>query len=735
MRNKTLIKGDSFMIVANDLKQEEMQKKGNSILNNAKYSTDNTDEWYTTYDTVAEEVSHYKNQFEGKVVLCNCDDPYESNFCYYFLKHFNQLKLKKLICTSYSGSKIEQIQDNFQLTLDLFNTDGDPVLFDRGYVLTVTKMPGMVGEEISDKVIQDVLEKKGVVKKLQGNGDFRSSECVEYLKECDICCTNPPFSLFSALFSLIVKYNKQYLIIGNQNAITYKEIFPYIKENKAWVGYRFGDMAFRVPADTMPRKTRYWIDENGQKWRSLGNAMWLTNLDTKRRHQELVLTERYTPEKYPKYDNFDGINVRKVTEIPMDYDGIMGVPITYLKYHNESQFEIVGEANHGSDNEFDLFKPKIGGKELFKRILIRRKNHETITEFRVLDLFCGAGGLSWGLHKNPCFKTTVALDFDEKAAETFKKNMPEAEVVVGDITQTTIKEKIVELAKKTGVNMLAGGPPCQGYSMKGKKLGLKDPRNFLFREYLDLVEKLQPEVFVIENVKGLLLSANGWFKEEIIQTIENLGYQVRVDVLNAADFGVPQSRERAIFICSKNKAIELPKPTVTKRTTVRDAIEDLAYLESGEGDYEQDYITEAKSPYQARSRQGSTKLYNHKASNHKQIAIDKLKLIPPEQGKEYLPEELLGNQKFKTTWGRLKWDEVSPTIDTRFDASSNGTNNHPFLHRAITPREAARIQSFDDRFIFVGSKVYIRKQIGNAVPPLLAKAIADQISKSFGLTY
>lgn len=723
------------MIVANDLKQEEMQKKGNSILNNAKYSTDNTDEWYTTYDTVAEEVSHYKDQFEGKVVLCNCDDPYESNFCYYFLKHFNQLKLKKLICTSYSGSKIEQIQDNFQLTLDLFDIDGDPVLFDRGYVLTVTKMPGMVGEEISDKVIQDVLEKKGVVKKLQGNGDFRSPECVEYLKECDICCTNPPFSLFSALFSLIVKYNKQYLIIGNQNAITYKEIFPYIKENKAWVGYRFGDMAFRVPADTMPRKTRYWIDENGQKWRSLGNAMWLTNLDTKRRHQELVLTERYTSEKYPKYDNFDAINVRKVTEIPMDYDGIMGVPITYLKYHNESQFEIVGEANHGSDNEFDLFKPKIGGKELFKRILIRRKSHETITEFRVLDLFCGAGGLSWGLHKNPFFKTTVALDFDEKAAETFKKNMPETEVVVGDITQITIKEKIVELAKKTGVNMLAGGPPCQGYSMKGKKLGLKDPRNFLFREYLDLVEKLQPEVFVIENVKGLLLSANGWFKEEIIQTIENLGYQVRVDVLNAADFGVPQSRERAIFICSKNKAIELPKPTVTKRTTVRDAIEDLAYLESGEGDYEQDYITEAKSPYQARSRQGSRKLYNHKASNHKQIAIDKLKLIPPEQGKEYLPEELLGNQKFKTTWGRLKWDEVSPTIDTRFDASSNGTNNHPFLHRAITPREAARIQSFDDRFIFVGSKVYIRKQIGNAVPPLLAKAIADQISKSFGLTY
>ena len=159
----------------------------------------------------------------------------------------------------------------------------------------------------------------------------------------------------------------------------------------------------------------------------------------------------------------------------------------------------------------------------------------------------------------------------------------------------------------------------------------------------------------------------------------------------------------------------------------------MAYLESGEGNFEQEYITKAKSKYQKRSRSGSKKLYNHKASNHKQVAIDKLKLIPPEQGKEYLPKELHGKQKFKTTWGRLKWDDVSPTIDTRFDASSNGTNNHPFLNRAITPREAARIQSFDDKFIFYGSKVYIRKQIGNAVPPLLGKAIADQIAKSFGL--
>ena len=355
-------------------KTDQMYKSGNSVLNTAKYSSDNTDEWYTTYETIAEEVLHYKEQFREKIVLCNCDDPYESNFCYYFLRHFNDLNLKKLICTSYSGSKIDQINDNVQLSLKLFDDLGEPINFKQGYVFVIDEMPGEIGKEVGDDVIKKILKKKGTVKRLSGSGDFRTEECVKYLKECDICCTNPPFSLFSELFSLLTKYEKKYLLIGNQNAITYKEIFPYIKENKAWVGYRFGDMKFRVPANTKPRKTRFWIDETGQKWRSLGNAMWLTNLDMQKRHDELKLTKCYRPEDYPKYDNYDAINVKKVVDIPMDYSGIMGVPITYLKYHNESQFEIIGEANHGSDNEFDLFKPKINGKELFKRILIKRRN-------------------------------------------------------------------------------------------------------------------------------------------------------------------------------------------------------------------------------------------------------------------------------------------------------------------------------------------------------------------------
>lgn len=357
-----------------------------------------------------------------------------------------------------------------------------------------------------------------------------------------------------------------------------------------------------------------------------------------------------------------------------------------------------------------------------------------MAKFKILDLFCGAGGFSYGMEKNPDFETVIALDNDKFAGETFKRNMPSAVVVIGDITNSEIKKIVSTQAKELGVNMIIGGPPCQGYSMKGKKLGLQDPRNFLFREYLNFVKELQPDIFIIENVKGLLVTSNGWFKDEIVRTIAELGYFVEFGVLNAAKYGVPQARERAIFICSKHNRILLPEPTVDKPVTVREAIGDLSYLESGEGDFEQDYVMEPISDYQRSMRMGSKKIYNHKASNHKQVAIKKLELIPPERGKEFLPEKMHGNQKYKTTWGRLKWDEVSPTIDTRFDASSNGTNNHPYLNRAITPREAARIQSFDDTFIFYGAKIHIRKQIGNAVPPLLAKAIADQISKKLDLS-
>lgn len=682
---------------------------GNSILNKAKYS-DNTDEWYTDYNTIEKEMAHYTSQFENKKVLCNCDNPYKSEFVRYFIKHFKRLNLRKLVCLSYTETSLYSDEN-------------------RGLYLVVENIPSASDDILGDDIVFKIINDSGNVGYLKGNGDFRSKECIDYLKESDVVVTNPPFSKFIDLFQLINKYNKQYLLISNQNAITYKEIFPYIKDNKARVGYHFGDMAFRVPKDTEPRKTRFWIDENGQKWRSLGNAMWLTNLSVARDCKKMFLNCKYDKDKYPKYDNFDAIHVPKVAEIPFDYYGIMGVPLTYLKYHNDD-FEIVGEANHGSDNQYDLFKPQIKGKDVFKRILIKRRQHDRDMNFKILDLFCGAGGMSYGMHKNVHFTTKVALDVNDKLSQTFKKNIPHAELVTGDICSKEVKDKIIYLAEENQVNMIIGGPPCQGFSMKGKKLGLDDPRNFLFIEYLHLVEKIKPVVFVIENVKSLMSTSNGWFKNQIISKIKKLGYEVSAGIVCASDYGVPQNRERVIFICSRDKSVPLPTPTTNTIVTVRDAIGDLAYLNSSEGEFEQDYTTSAKTEYQRLMRANSRKLYNHKASNHSEIAVRKLSMIPPEKGKEFLPDNLLGKQKFNSTWGRLKWDEPSPTIDTRFDAASNGTNNHPFLNRAITPREAARIQSFDDSFIFYGNKVDVRTQIGNAVPPLMAKAIADQIYES-----
>lgn len=695
----------------------------NTNLQNAKNAKD--DEFYTRYEDIENEVMRYKKHFNNKIVLCNCDDPFESNFCKFFLKNFNILNLKRLICTTYYSSKIASKE------LEIFKND-KKTSKKIGFVLDVTKFSDVNGL-ISDEIIHDFLEKSNCIKRLNGDGDFQSNECVEYLKLSDIIVTNPPFSLFREFVSIITKFNKKFLIIGNQNALTYKEIFPLIKNDKVWTGFQFGEMKFRVPKSSKPRTTRYWVDESGQKWRSLGNAMWLTNLDNERRHRQIVLTKKYSPKEYPKYDNYDAINVKTINDIPYDFYGIMGVPITIINRYNSDQFEIVGEANHGSDSEYDLFKPILNGKELYKKILIRRRIKAVkIKDFKILDLFSGAGGFSYGMEKNKHFKTVVALDFNKYALDTFKNNMPDSEIICGDITNDKIKEQAIKISKEKKVNMIIGGPPCQGFSLKGKKLGLDDPRNYLFKEYLKIVEELKPEVFIIENVKALLSTSAGWFKNQIIEEVTKMGYFVECGVLTASDFGVPQARQRAIFICSKNKNISLPEPTCQKNITVKDAIYDLAFLNSGEGEFEQDYKMSATSNYQNQMRKGCDKLYNHQASNHSKIAIQKLEMIPPEGGKEYLPKEMLGKQKYSGTWGRLKWNDVSPTIDTRFDASSNGTNNHPFLNRSITPREAARIQSFDDKFVFLGSKVHVREQIGNAVPPLLAEAIADKIYKELG---
>lgn len=351
-------------------------------------------------------------------------------------------------------------------------------------------------------------------------------------------------------------------------------------------------------------------------------------------------------------------------------------------------------------------------------------------KYNILDLFCGAGGFSRGLDSVDGFKTVVAIDFNKDAVETFRHNFPYAYCIHGDITDKDVKKNIIDKSKEKKVNMIIGGPPCQGFSNKGKKMGLDDERNFLFLEYVDIVDRVKPDVFIIENVKGIISSGKGYFIKQIYEKFESLGYSLSHEVLNSADYGVPQTRERAIIVGVKGKnSIDLKTIEKSNQVTVRDAISDLSYLSSGSGEYESEYVTFAESEYQNLMRGNSKSLFHHQATNHSKLAIEKLKMIPAEGDKSSLPKELHGNQKFKTTWARLIWDKPSPTIDTRFDTPSNGRNSHPELHRAITPREAARIQSFDDAFIFKGKKVAICKQIGNAVPPLMARAIGKHIKK------
>lgn len=299
------------------------------------------DEFYTQYEDIQNELNHYEQHFRGKTVLCNCDDPFESNFCKFFLRNFNYLGLKRLICTSYGTSPVVGQQ------LSLFDDENEPVVRGNGYVMDIREVPMANGRGVSDEDIDGLLKsKKRGVKKLKGDGDFRSEECIAYLKQADIVVTNPPFSLFREYVAQLVAYQKNFLIIGNINAITYKEIFPLIKDNKIWLGASIhsGDRKFYVPDDYPLHAAGCGVDKNGRKYIRVKGVRWFTNLDYAIRHEELVLYKKYygNEEDYPHYANYDAIEISKVSDIPCDYFEEIGVPITYLDKHNPEQFEIIG---------------------------------------------------------------------------------------------------------------------------------------------------------------------------------------------------------------------------------------------------------------------------------------------------------------------------------------------------------------------------------------------------------
>ena len=343
----------------------------------------------------------------------------------------------------------------------------------------------------------------------------------------------------------------------------------------------------------------------------------------------------------------------------------------------------------------------------------------------VIDLFAGVGGLSLGFEMAG-FEVALANEFDPSIAEAYKKNRPGTKMIVEDITKLPVDETFGPYEGK--VTAVIGGPPCQGFSQKGSRKSINDPRNFLFRYYFEVVKRVKPKYFVIENVPNLLTTEGGYFKDEIVELFSGIGYVVSCGVLCAADFGVPQDRHRTCILGKlvATEPVSLPKPNGT-HTTVWDAISDLSYLESGEGAEEQGYRNAPQSNYQRMLRAGSDELCNHIATRHSKTTLERLEMIAPECGKEMLPEEHHTKSIYSGTWCRMKKDGIAKTITTRYDTPSSGEFTHPYLNRAITTREAARIQSFPDTFRFYGSKSSQMKQVGNAVPPLLGKAIAERI--------
>ena len=323
-----------------------------SIQDFHKAKQQKNDDFYTQLSDIENELKHYRHHFEGKVVYCNCDDPKISNFYHYFSHKFNSLGLKKLITTCYKSRQYDlfsnhEYEDSIWLEcVGVENSNG-------GYIPS-----------------------EPIIRSLKGDGDFRSEECIELLKQADIVVTNPPFSLFREFVAQLIDHKKQFLIIGNVNAVSYKEIFPLIKNNRIWLGpsIKSGDREFGVPDHYPLTAATNRVDENGKKFIRVKGVRWFTNLDFQNRHENLILYRKYSPEEYPRYDNYDAINVDKTKDIPIDYKEAMGVPITFLDKYNPDQFEIIGMDRPliteltGKQSRF-----RINGREIYARIVIRHK--------------------------------------------------------------------------------------------------------------------------------------------------------------------------------------------------------------------------------------------------------------------------------------------------------------------------------------------------------------------------
>ncbi len=320
-------------------------------INLQKAKKEKNDEFYTILSDIEKELRHYKHHFRGKVVFCNCDDPRKSNFFHYFSYNFESLGLKKLITTCYKNQDADLFSENKSEKAIYLEYNGDKN-----------------GNNVPD------VEEIGIIH-LKGDGDFRSQESIELLKQADIVVTNPPFSLFREYITQLVDYDKKFLIVGTWNAISYKETFKLIKEDKLWIGINSNRnfSGFIVPKHYSMHGTEARVDEKGNNIVSSNNTCWFTNLDNSKRYEELILYKIFNEAEYPKYDNYDAINVNVTKNIPCDYSGVMGVPITFLDKYSPTQFEIIGQMATTKIDEFNFGYPYVNGEKIYARILIKNK--------------------------------------------------------------------------------------------------------------------------------------------------------------------------------------------------------------------------------------------------------------------------------------------------------------------------------------------------------------------------
>lgn len=347
-------------------------------------------------------------------------------------------------------------------------------------------------------------------------------------------------------------------------------------------------------------------------------------------------------------------------------------------------------------------------------------------KYNVIDLFCGCGGLSYGF-ESAGFNVLLGVDNDEKALETFELNHKDVKTICGDITEISYGEDIRPLIGGKKIDVIIGGPPCQGMSLSGPRK-FDDPRNRLYLSYIRLVGEIKPKAFVIENVPGLVGLFDGKIKDNIIQKLSQLGYTVQYKILTASEYGVPQSRRRVVFVGMKVGEYEYPMPT-QKTITCEMALSDLPPIEAGIGEDPAIYVSEPQNSYQKKMRDHSREVHNHIAANHSERVRKIISHVPDGGNYKNLPEEYRDSRNFNVAWTRFNSKKPAPTIDT-----GHRHHFHYKYNRVPTVRECARLQSFPDDFVFLGNKTQQFRQVGNAVPPIMAESIAIQLIKALDET-